>query len=90
MTKSKLDKIFGAITFLLIICATVVTFTNNKISLTINVWQASINDGKYYPTLSVLLIVLPFLLMMLPIKIVLLKKIKKNKSNLDNLRINNK
>lgn len=90
MTKSKLDKTFGAITFLLIICATVVTFTNNKVSLTINVWQASINDGKYYPTLSVLLIILPFLLMMLPIKIVLLKKIKKNKSNLDNLRINNK
>jgi len=90
MTKSKLDKTFGAITFLLIICATVVTFTNNKVSLTINVWQASINDGKYYPTLSVLLIVLPFLLMMLPIKIVLLKKIKKNKNNLDNLRINNK
>ncbi|MBN8692441.1 MAG: hypothetical protein J0L69_04550 [Bacteroidetes bacterium] len=90
MTKSKLDKTFGAITFLLIICATVVTFTSNKVSLTINVWQASINDGKYYPTLSVLLIVLPFLLMMLPIKILLLKRIKKNENNLEDLRINNK
>lgn len=78
MTKAKLDKIFGAIVFLLIVCATVVTFTNNKVSLTINLWQAGFNDGKYFPVLTFLLLVLPFLLMMLPVKLLLIKRIKRN------------
>ncbi len=78
MTKERLDKIFGTITFLVIIGATIITFTTNKVSLMINLWQASMNDGKYYPTLTVLLIVLPFLIIMLPIKLLLLKKVKTN------------
>lgn len=81
MTKEKLDKIFGTIAFLVIILAVVVAFTSNKLSLMINFWQAGLNNGKYYPVFTVLLIALPFLVILLPIKILLLKKSKTNLEN---------
>lgn len=76
MRKEQLDKVFGWLTFLVLVMAVVLTFTDNPVSACINGLQSDFNNGKYYPTLSVLLITLPFLIVALPVKLFLLKKIK--------------
>jgi len=77
MNKEKLDKIFGGVALIALIASAVLTFSNSYVAKSINLWQASINDGKYYPVLTMFILVLPFLLVMLPLKIILIKKLKK-------------
>lgn len=78
MTKEKLDKLFGWIAFLMLVIAVILTFSNTPIAKYINIWQAQINEGKYYPTLTVLLLLVPFIVIMLPLKLILQKRIKRN------------
>ena len=73
-----LNVIFGSITFGLLIAATYLTLTHHPFANTINLWQAKLmGDDKYFPALTILLLVLPPLLILLPVKLLVFKFFKK-------------
>jgi hypothetical protein len=74
----RLNAVFASIAFGLIIAATYLTFTQHRFAVAINIWQAKMmGDNKYFPVLTILLLVLPALLVLLPTKLLVLRLLKK-------------
>jgi hypothetical protein len=74
-----LNKIFGAAAIVVLSIAVWITLSEQPIAQKINTWQANImGDNKYFPTLTIFLLALPPLLVLLPVKAYLLKKVKKH------------
>lgn len=74
----KFNTVFSSIAFGLLIAATYLTFTQHHFAVTINIWQAKImGDNKYFPVLTIFLLVLPPLLVLLLVKTAVLKLIRK-------------
>jgi hypothetical protein len=69
---------FGCIAITLLIAVAYLTFTQHQFAITINMWQAKMmGDNKYFPVLTMLLLVLPPLLLLLLIKLIVLQLLKK-------------
>lgn len=88
MTKQRLDKLFGWLTFLMLVLAAVLTFSNTFIASDINGLQAKLNDGKFYPVLTILTLLVPYIIIALPVKMILLKKAKQDKSHNTDINYN--
>lgn len=74
-----LNKIFGTAAIVVLSIAVWITLSGQPIAQKINAWQANMmGDNKYFPTLTIFLLVLPPLLVLLPVKGYLLKKVKKD------------
>jgi len=80
MTKAKLDKIFGTIAILVLVSATYLTFSGTSIAGKINLFQALIlGDGKYYPVLTIAILLIPIFIILVPLKIILVKRLANEK-----------
>jgi hypothetical protein len=74
-----LNTIFGSMAIGILIAATYLTFSHHPIANRISLWQAGLMSEKdeYFPALTILLLALPPLLLLLPVKIIILKLIRK-------------
>ena len=78
--EARLNKIFGSIAVVVLVTAVWITLTDRWIAPNINVWQTKLtNDTHFYPALTIALLVLPVLLVLLPVKFLLLKRIRRKK-----------
>jgi hypothetical protein len=74
-----LNKIVGTAAIIVLSIAVWITLSGQPIAQKINSWQANMmGDNKYFPTLTILLLAIPPLLLLLPVKAYLLKKKKKH------------
>jgi hypothetical protein len=74
-----LNIIFGSIAIGISIAATYLTFSHHPLANHIRLWQAGLMNekNKYFPALTIFLLDLPPLLLLLPVKIIILKSIRK-------------
>jgi uncharacterized membrane protein len=79
-----LNVIFGSIAICLLIAATYLTFSQHPLADGISRWQSNLisEKNKYYPVLTICLLVLPQLLILLLVKIFLLRLIKSRKDKM--------
>lgn len=75
--EQRLNKIFGTIAIAACIAAVACTLSGAWIVPQINQWQASITgDNKYFPVLTVAVLLLPALIPLAIVKIILLHRIR--------------
>lgn len=73
-----LNKIFGTAGIVAVCIATWITLSDQPIAQKINLWQADMmDDNKYFPALTIFVLVLPVLLILLLAKMYFLKREKK-------------
>lgn len=75
-----LNIIFGSIAIGILLAATWLTLSHHSLANRISQWQAALMNEKneYFPALTIFLLALPFLLLLLPVKIIILNLIRKN------------
>jgi len=76
-----MNKIFGTLAFTILIAATWLTLSHQPITDKINLWQAQMmGDNKFFPVMTIFVLVLPLLLLLLGIKVILKKRKKNNQT----------
>lgn len=79
---ARLDKIFGGITLIMLCVCAFLAFSGAWIARDIIHWQTenlSTEAGKYQPAITLFILVIPPLLVLLPVKLLLLNRIRRRK-----------
>lgn len=76
---SKIDKVIVFLTFALLILSVYLAFTSKWLANDINEMQMRwMGDDKFYPVLTMGLLFIPPMLILLPLKLYIKKKMKQN------------
>ncbi|MBK7667971.1 MAG: hypothetical protein IPJ32_11905 [Sphingobacteriaceae bacterium] len=87
----KIDKIIIYLTFILLVVSVYLTFTGSWLARDINLLQMKwIGETKYYPVLTIGILFIPPMLILLPIKLYLKKKLKTEREELNKITSNGK
>lgn len=81
----KVDKILVYVTFILLILSAYLTFTSTWLAKDINKLQMQwMGEAKFYPILTMGILFIPPMLILLPLKLYLKKKLEKEKRTFKN------